>query len=94
MAIAAGVLLALYFCGIVFAICVPPRQPDPQRGIALGCLSLVAGGIAGLGAVLAAGVYFDLTWCVHIAFDVAIFPAVLLLIALARAVVIRVLGWK
>jgi hypothetical protein len=55
MAIVAGVILAvLAVVPIVLAI-MPPRQPDPQRGMAVGCLmmfsfaTLVPGGLLAWG---------------------------------------------
>jgi len=77
--IVAGVLLTLYFLGIVYALLAPTRGPDPQRGQAVGCLVIVAGGLLLLGVLLGLGVAFDLTWLVDAIVAVVVYPSLLLL---------------
>jgi hypothetical protein len=75
MAWTAGVLLAAYALGVLYALNAPARQPDPQRGQAVGCLTIVLLGLLGLGAMLAAGLYWDVGLLVRVPFWVAVFPA-------------------
>src|SRR5262245_46441748 len=74
MTLIAGVLLAAYLIGVLYALLTPPRQRDPQYGMAIGCLTMVALFIAGLGGLLAMGAVFDLRWLVRIIFFIAVFP--------------------
>ncbi|MBM3982471.1 MAG: hypothetical protein FJ304_19815 [Planctomycetes bacterium] len=92
MATAAGALLALYLLGIVFALLAPPKQHDPQRGQAVGCLMLVALVLIGLGALLAAGVAFEIEWLTRAVAYVVFFPAVLLAINAARFAWLKLTG--
>ncbi|MBA4187999.1 MAG: hypothetical protein C0467_08265 [Planctomycetaceae bacterium] len=78
MAILAGVLLALYLMGIVYALLAPSRGHDPQRGQAVGCLMIVAAGVTLLGAALGIGVAFDLEWLVSVIIAVTVYPSLLL----------------
>ena len=95
MAVAGGILLGLYLAGIVYALLAPVRQPDPQRGQAVGCLMIVAAGIALLGALLAVGSIFDVAWLVRGIFYVAVFPAVLLAVHALRYLWLRAAGaWR
>ena len=95
MAVAGGILLGLYLAGIVYALLAPVRQHDPQRGQAVGCLMIVAGGIALLGALLAVGAIFDVAWLVRAIFYVAVFPAVLLTVHAVRYLWLRAAGaWR
>lgn len=78
MAVVAGVLLTLYFLGIVYALLAPRRGPDPQRGQAIGCLMIVAGGLVLVGVALGVGVAFDLTWLVDTIVAFTVYPSLLL----------------
>ena len=76
MAWTAGVLLAAYAVGIVYAMTAPVKQHDPQRGQAVGCLMIVLAGLLALGATLAAGVCWDVATLVWVPFVTTVFPAV------------------
>jgi hypothetical protein len=84
MAPIAAALFVAYLLGIVYALIVPPKQHDPQRGMAVGCLMIVAIGIGVLLLLTGLGWYFQLNWLVTMMFYVAVFPAVLLLITGVR----------
>jgi MFS family permease len=79
MAWTAGVLLAVYALGILVALSRKPRQPDPQRGQAIGCLMIVVFALVGLGAVLAAAVIWELNGLIRVVFWIAVFPCLSLL---------------
>jgi hypothetical protein len=90
MAITAGILLTLYLVGILFALLAPTRQHDPQRGVAVGCLMIVAGAILVLGLALGLGVFFDWPWMINIIFWITIFPFISLFLATTRQLVLYV----
>jgi hypothetical protein len=79
MAVAAAILLAVYFCGLLYAIFVPPKQRDPQYGMAIGCAWMVEIGIVAVAILLATAVGFKIDWLVKGVFAVTAFPAVLLI---------------
>lgn len=79
MAIVAGVLLGAYLLVIVYVILAPPKGPDPQRGQAVGCLMIVALGLVGLGALLGAGVWFEIEWLKDTVTWVVLVPSALIL---------------
>lgn len=89
MAIAAGVLLTLYFLVIVGVLLLPPRSHDPQRGQAVGCLMIVAIGIALLGGVLGIAVWLDFHWLIEVIFWVAALPMILLAINAGRYLLLK-----
>lgn len=92
MAIAAGVLLAAYFALLVYALLVPSRGHDPQRGQAVGCLMIVAGAIALLGGVLGLAVALDWNWLVDAIFWAAVFPVALAAVNAVRYLLIKIGG--
>lgn len=71
-----AVLLAAYLVGVVYALMAPARQPDPQRGVAQGCLGMVVLALIAMTGLLAAAVYFDIRWLAKALFFVAVFPAI------------------
>lgn len=71
--IAAG-LLALYLLGIVVALVSSIGNNDPQRGVAQGCLLVVAFGLLGVAGVLALAVRFELRPLVYFVFALTMFP--------------------
>lgn len=75
MAWIAGVCIAVYLGCIVYAITAPRKQPDPQRGMAVGCLMIAAipGVVAAL--LLAAGVVGGYDTLVRILFFLTAVPA-------------------
>ena len=81
----AGVVLGVYALLILYALIAPARQPDPQRGVAIGCLSLVLVGLIGVGALLAAGVLLNKPWLVHAIASVCLYSLVLVGIGLAKS---------
>jgi len=89
LAIVSGVLLGLYALGIGYALCAPARQPDPQRGVAQGCLGLVLVALAGVGLLLGLAVRFHLTVVIYVIAAGCIYPAVLLAGNLAWRLVLR-----
>jgi hypothetical protein len=78
MAYVTGVLLACYFIGVVYAVLAPSRQPDPHRGVAVGCLGMVAAGLLVLGGLLAIAVLFDVGWLLTLLFSITVYPSVAL----------------
>lgn len=89
MAIAAGVLIALYLSLLVGVFVFGSKSHDPQRGQAEGCALIIGGALVLLGAVLAVGVYFEIPLLVRGAFNVAVFPVVLCAITAVRWVALR-----
>jgi hypothetical protein len=69
----ADVLLAASALGILSALAAPVKH-GPQRGQAVGCLTILLFALLGLGAVLAAGVYRDVPLLVRVPFWVAVYP--------------------
>jgi hypothetical protein len=88
MAIAAAILLAVYFFALLIVLLKPPKQRDPQYGMAVGCCIMVELGIAAVGGVLALAVAFQIHWLVKGIFYATAFPAVIGVPQLAR------LGWR
>ena len=78
MATVAGILLGVYVCGIVYALALPAKQHDPQRGQAIGCLMIVVLSLLGVGGLLAVGVAFNVRWLVVAIFWLTVYPAVML----------------
>jgi hypothetical protein len=89
MAIAAGVLLTLYLLAIVGVLLMPSRSHDPQRGQAIGCLMIVAIGIALLGGVLGLAVWLDQNWLVEAIFWMGAFPMIILAVNAARYLLMK-----
>jgi hypothetical protein len=82
---AAAVLLVVYALGVARGLTATPREHDPQGGQAAGCLTIMLIGLLGLGAVLAAGVYWRVPWLVWAVFGAAVCP----LVGLARGAAVR-----
>jgi len=76
MALVAAVLFGCYLLGILYALKAPAKQPDPQRGQAIGCLMIVAAGIGLLLLIVGVGWWFQLNWLVTGLFWIAVFPAI------------------
>lgn len=83
MDIVAGVIIAAYLGGITYALLAPTRQPDPQRGMAVGCLviCLVPGAL--LMIALLVGYFAEMPRLVSALFYLCVVPAAWLLINLA-----------
>jgi hypothetical protein len=79
MAWIAGVVLASFALFILCGLLAPAKEHDPQRGQAVGCLTIALVVLLGLLAMLAAGVYWDVGLLVWVPFGVAVFPAVSLI---------------
>lgn len=75
MATAAAILLIVYFIGLLIGIFVPPKQRDPQYGMAIGCAWMVELAVVALGIVLALAVAFNVAFLVKFVFVVVAFPA-------------------
>jgi hypothetical protein len=52
----AAVVLGAYALIIIYALIAPRRGPDPQRGVAVGCLLIVLAALLAVGALLAVAV--------------------------------------
>lgn len=85
-------LLAVYIVGIVGALLKPPRQPDPQRGVAVGCLMMAAAAIGVLLVVTVIADLYQVRWLVWTGFIGAIFPAISLAGAGVRWLILKVMG--
>jgi hypothetical protein len=73
MAIASAALLAVYFLLALNALFSP--SDDPQRGMAVGFIILVALVLLSIGGVLWLGVARKRPWIVRTVFAITIFPA-------------------
>jgi len=78
MVLTATILLAAYTVAIVVVLLKPARQPDPQRGQAVGCLMIVVVGLLALGGALALAAAYDVRWLVGTIFFVTVYPAVMI----------------
>jgi hypothetical protein len=83
MAIASSILIGAYLLWILLVIKWPTRQHNPEDGMAVGCLMLVAMGLLAIGLMLAVGVVFHLRPIVYGVFVITAFPAALALPQLA-----------
>jgi hypothetical protein len=92
MVIVAAVLLCLYFTVIVGVLLSPPRQHDPQRGQAVGCLMILAAGVAVLGVMLGIGAFLDLGLLVGFVVWTTCLPAILIGIHLVRFLLLKL--WR
>jgi len=88
VALAAGILLAVYIVAIALVIVWPTHRRHPEDGMAIGCLMLVAIACALLGGMLFLAARFHLRWLVYIIFAMTLYPALYLLPNFAYA------GWK
>lgn len=80
MALIAGVGVAGWIAFISYALLAPARQPDPQRGQAVGCpWILLIPGIA-LALLLLVGLATHIDLLTRIAFWIVIFPSGYLLL--------------
>jgi hypothetical protein len=75
VAVAAGILMAVYVVGVVLVIVWPTRRRHPEDGMAVGCLVLVAAGCALLGCVLFLAARFQIRWLVYVIFATTLYPA-------------------
>lgn len=82
MAWTAGVILTLATCALGIVLLRTPRQYDPQRGQAIGCLLIVLAGLLMLAGLLAVAVLADIRWLLVVVFDVTAFPLVWVLLGL------------
>lgn len=90
MAWVVGVCVAMYLGAIVFAIAAPSRQPDPHRGVGVGCLMLVAIPGVLLGVLLAVGVTAGYDRLVRVLFYVTVLPTIYVLAMLvAQPLIMR-----
>jgi hypothetical protein len=88
MAWITGAILAVYLGGIAYAIFSPAKQPDPQRGMAVGCLSLATIPAFVVGIVVVIGVVWDIPRLVRWPFNVcAIVFGYVVILLLAQAIV-------
>lgn len=85
----AAVLLGAYALGILYALCAPARQPDPQRGVAQGCLGLALVALAAVGLLLGLAARYHLTVVIYIIVAGCAYPAVLLAANLVWRLVTR-----
>ena len=78
MALAAALILGAYILTVVIFLAIPPRQRDPQYGMAIGCMMLVAMILGGVELVLWAAWAFDVKWLIDGIFYAAVFPLFLI----------------
>jgi hypothetical protein len=81
----AGVVLGVYALLTLYALVAPARQPDPQRGVAIRCLSFVLVGLLGVAALLAAGILLNKPWLVQAISIVCLYSLVIVGIGLAKS---------
>jgi hypothetical protein len=78
MALAAALIIGAYILTVVIVLAIPPRQRDPQYGMAIGCGMVLAFSFAAVELVLWAAWVHDVTWLVHAIFYLAAFTLVLI----------------
>jgi hypothetical protein len=81
----AGVVLGVYALLILYALFAPARQPDPQRGVAVGCLCLVLVALLGAVALLVVGITLHKPWLVNTISTVCLYSLVIVVIGLAKS---------
>lgn len=87
MIVLTWIVLAIWTIGPIVVMILPPKQQDPQRGMALGLLMIVAMIGAGFSAIFAAGLYWDLWLLIRVPTWIAAFITVLVLVNVVRWVV-------
>ena len=92
MAGVTGAILAVYLGGIAYAILAPARQPDPQRGQAVGCLVLATIPAIVVGILVILGVAFDVPVLVRWPFRVCVVIAGYVLVLLVAQPIVR--AWR
>lgn len=88
----AAVLLTLYLGVLLYALVAPSKEQDPQRGVAVGCLSMVVAAVVGVGAVLVVGVVLHNSVLIGIAYHIAVWPAAFMLFSGVVTLGRRILG--
>lgn len=81
----AGIVLGVYILGIVYALITPPRQHDPQRGVAIGCLGFVLVGLLALAATLAMGVLRNKPVLVNVISGLCLYSLAIVVIGLVKS---------
>jgi hypothetical protein len=77
MAIAAGILIAVYMLAMAAVVLWPWRRRSPEDGQAIGCIMLAIVALALTGGVLALAAWRDWTWLVRALFYAVVVPAVI-----------------
>ena len=70
-----GIILAIYVVGILILLKLPMRHPDPQRGMATGCLGVTAAAITALELLFGILVYFHFNTLVKMICTMTLFSA-------------------
>ncbi|QOI99401.1 MAG: hypothetical protein HRU70_02415 [Phycisphaeraceae bacterium] len=89
MAWVVGACVAAFLGVILYAIAAPSRGPDPQRGVAVGCLMMAAIPAAVLGVVLGVAVAGGHERLVRVLFYVTVIPAAYLLVMLTAIPIVK-----
>jgi hypothetical protein len=89
MAWIVGGCLAAYLGCIVYAIMAPQKQPDPQRGMAVGCLMIAAIPGVVLALLLVIGVIGGYEGLVRVLFYITAVPMAYLLVLLIAQPIIK-----
>lgn len=90
MAAVTGAILAVYLLGIAYAILAPSKQPDPQRGQAVGCLMFAAIPAVVVAVLVVIGVAFDVPFLVRWPFRICTVVAGYVLLVLIAQPIVRV----
>jgi peptidoglycan biosynthesis protein MviN/MurJ (putative lipid II flippase) len=82
----AAVVLGVYAVIIVYALIAPSRGPDPQRGVAVGCLLIVLAALLAAGALLATAVRMKWDWLVTAISGACLYSIIIVIPGLIKSV--------
>lgn len=83
-------LIGLYILVLLYAVLAPKRQPDPQRGVAVGCLSIVIGFLVVLAGLFALGQFIHARWLTHGVSGICLFVLFFALLGMVQELIKRV----
>jgi hypothetical protein len=86
----AAVVLGAYALLIIYALIAPSRGPDPQRGVAAGCLVIVLVVLLATGALLAVAVRLKWGWLVNVISGACLYSIVIVIVGLIKTLFDRI----
>lgn len=87
-----GAILAIYLGGIAYVLLAPAKQPDPQRGQAIGCLMLAMIPGVVVGVLVVIGVVWDVPILIRWPFRICTFIFGYVMLMLIAQPIIR--AWR
>lgn len=83
--VVALLVLAAYALVVVVVLVAPDRKPDPQRGMAIGCLGILLAALVATGATLGLAICQEWTWLTHALATAVTYSVVIIAVGLVKA---------